>query len=413
MTMQKEADTLAKDMEIQRNKVSLSLQSLRKSEQSLDEIRRSLQETRYSIAALEPVVDVKKDKFEKLKNDLALLGDTSDEIEDADTAEDTLIQDLNSAYSQRDTIINEMKSKREKRVSIMNDCERKEAQLRQVRKDLTTAEAGKNAINVDMGKLEIRLDTNIQRLASEYQLTYEFAKQKQVNVDIEDIVSAREEVTQLRNDIQHLGNINMNAPEEFNEVNTRYETLKQQIEELTLSRDKILAAIDEMDSVMKKQFKEMFDKINEAFNEIFTSLYGGGKARLILQDPEDLLNTGIDIDAQPPGKNVQNNMLFSGGEKSLIALCVLFAILKVKPVPLVILDEVEAALDPGNVERFAQYLHNYTDRTQFLVVTHRVGTMEKADVLYGVTMQHQGVSQMLKVSLRDAMNMADNTAGEE
>ena len=232
-------------------------------------------------------------------------------------------------------------------------------------------------------------------------------------MDIEDIVSAREEVTQLRNDIQHLGNINMNAPEEFNEVNTRYETLKQQIEELTLSRDKILAAIDEMDSVMKKQFKEMFDKINEAFNEIFTSLYGGGKARLILQDPEDLLNTGIDIDAQPPGKNVQNNMLFSGGEKSLIALCVLFAILKVKPVPLVILDEVEAALDPGNVERFAQYLHNYTDRTQFLVVTHRVGTMEKADVLYGVTMQHQGVSQMLKVSLRDAMNMADNTAGEE
>ena len=324
-----------------------------------------------------------------------------------------MIQDLNSAYSQRDTIINEMKSKREKRVSIMNDCERKEAQLRQVRKDLTTAEAGKNAINVDMGKLEIRLDTNIQRLASEYQLTYEFAKQKQVNVDIEDIVSAREEVTQLRNDIQHLGNINMNAPEEFNEVNTRYETLKQQIEELTLSRDKILAAIDEMDTVMKKQFKEMFDKINEAFNEIFTSLYGGGKARLILQDPEDLLNTGIDIDAQPPGKNVQNNMLFSGGEKSLIALCVLFAILKVKPVPLVILDEVEAALDPGNVERFAQYLHNYTDRTQFLVVTHRVGTMEKADVLYGVTMQHQGVSQMLKVSLRDAMNMADNTAGEE
>ena len=282
-----------------------------------------------------------------------------------------------------------------------------------MRKDLTTAEAGKNAINVDMGKLEIRLDTNIQRLASEYQLTYEFAKQKQVNVDIEDIVSAREEVTQLRNDIQHLGNINMNAPEEFNEVNTRYETLKQQIEELTLSRDKILAAIDEMDTVMKKQFKEMFDKINEAFNEIFTSLYGGGKARLILQDPEDLLNTGIDIDAQPPGKNVQNNMLFSGGEKSLIALCVLFAILKVKPVPLVILDEVEAALDPGNVERFAQYLHNYTDRTQFLVVTHRVGTMEKADVLYGVTMQHQGVSQMLKVSLRDAMNMADSTAGEE
>ena len=135
--------------------------------------------------------------------------------------------------------------------------------------------------------------------------------------------------------------------------------------------------------------------------------FGAGKARLILEDPADILNTGIDIDAQPPGKAVQNNMLFSGGEKSLIALCVLFAILKVKPVPLVILDEVEAALDPSNVERFAQYLHNYTNRTQFIVVTHRPGTMENCNVLYGVTMQNQGVSQMLKVELRDAVSMAD------
>ena len=125
-----------------------------------------------------------------------------------------------------------------------------------------------------------------------------------------------------------------------------------------------------------------------------------------------ILNTGIDIDAQPPGKAVQNNMLFSGGEKSLIALCVLFAILKIKPVPMVILDEVEAALDPGNVERFAQYLHHYTHQTQFIVVTHRPGTMENADVLYGVTMQNQGVSQMLKVTLHDALNMADTTTEE-
>ena len=158
---------------------------------------------------------------------------------------------------------------------------------------------------------------------------------------------------------------------------------------------------------MVTQFKDMFDKINSEFNEIFRGLYGGGKARLILEDPSDILNTGIDIDAQPPGKAVQNNMLFSGGEKSLIALCVLFAILKVKPVPLVILDEVEAALDQSNVERFAQYLHQYTNRTQFIVVTHRPGTMENCDVLYGVTMQHQGVSQMLKVELTDAVNMAD------
>ena len=302
-----------------------------------------------------------------------------------------------------------MKAKREQRYQINQEAERKEQQTRQMRKELSTAEASANAIKIDQGKLETRMEACLQRLASEYQLTYEFAKTK---VTDEQIENAKEEVAQLRADIERLGNINMNAPEEYNEVNERYETLKNQIAELTESVDKILAAIDEMDIVMKRQFKETFDKVNAEFNDIFRALYGGGKAILTLQDPSDILNTGIDIDAQPPGKAVQNNMLFSGGEKSLIALCVLFAILKIKPVPMVILDEVEAALDPGNVERFAQYLHHYTHQTQFIVVTHRPGTMENADVLYGVTMQNQGVSQMLKVTLHDALNMADATAEE-
>ena len=294
-------------------------------------------------------------------------------------------------------------------MSIGQNADRRENQLRQMRKDLSTAQASASALKVDQGKLETKLEANLSRLVSEYQLTYESASQRKEEAEIEDLVKAREEVAQLRSEIQRLGNVNMNAPEEYAEVNQRYETMKKQIEDLTASRDKILAAIDEMDEVMKKQFRETFDQINLAFNDIFVSLYGGGKANLYLLDPDDILNTGIDIDAQPPGKAVQNNMLFSGGEKSLIALCVLFAILKVKPVPLVILDEVEAALDPGNVERFAQYLHRYTDKTQFIVVTHRVGTMENCDVLYGVTMQHQGVSQMLKVTLKDAVSLADTS----
>lgn len=314
---------------------------------------------------------------------------------------------MNAAYSRRDAVTTEIRTDRESRSSLNSDAERKETQLRQLRSELSQAEASANAIKIDQGKLETKLEADLGRLASEYELTYEFAKSRQVDAEIEDLNKARSEVAQLRSEIQHLGNVNMDAPEQYREVNERYETMKRQIEELTMSRDKILAAIDEMDTVMKRQFKETFDAINREFNVIFRNLYGGGRAELVLQDPDDLLNTGIDINAQPPGKNVQNNMLFSGGEKSLIALCVLFAILKVKPVPLVILDEVEAALDPGNVERFAQYLHHYTDRTQFLVVTHRVGTMEKCDVLYGVTMQHQGVSQMLKVNLKEAMDMAE------
>ena len=406
MTMQKEMHDLLKKEDSQKAKLALAEKAWQTANALQMTQMEKNQELTRGIAALEPVVDAKEAKFEKLKNDLALLGEVCDQ-DTEETHTDELIVRLNEAYSKRDELTNEIKVKRESRMKETMDADRKEAQLRQIRKDLSTAEASANAIKVDRGKLEIKLDNNLQRLVSEYSLTYESAKERTLDAELEDLVQARAEVSALRAEIQRLGNINMNAPEEYDEINTRYESMKQQIDELTQARDKILAAIDDMDSVMKKQFKEMFDKINEQFNEIFVSLYGGGKAELILCDPEDLLNTGIEINAQPPGKAVQNNMLFSGGEKSLIVLCVLFAILKVKPVPLVILDEVEAALDPGNVERFAQYLHNYTDRTQFIVVTHRVGTMEKADVLFGVTMQRQGVSQMLKVTLKDAIDMSE------
>ncbi len=405
VTVQREAAQIKLDIDAQSARVKLAQKALDEAQNLRESISRRLQQNRISAASLEPVVDAKQAKYEKLKNDLALLnpGGAESESEDKPETDDTVFR-LNRAYGNRDEITSQIKAKRDQRISINADTERKEQQLRQLRKDQSLATASANAIKIDQGRLETKIENNLNRLASEYKLTYEFAKTKVTDTTVE---NAREEVAQLRSDIEHLGNVNMEAPEQYTEVNERYEFLKKQIDELTQSRDKILAAIDEMDRVMTKQFREMFDKINHEFNDIFRHLYGGGKARLILEDPADLLNTGIDIDAQPPGKAVQNNMLFSGGEKSLIALCVLFAILKVKPVPLVILDEVEAALDQSNVERFAQYLHNYTDQTQFIVVTHRPGTMENTDVLYGVTMQKQGVSQMLKVELREAVNMAD------
>ena len=409
MTMRKEAEEINALIDAESARLELATKALNQANEARDKAAQAMSEKRYAVAALEPVVDAKKAKLEKLKNDLALLDPKGLNHESDESHTEELIVRLNQAYLERDTITNDMKAKREQRYQINQEVERREQQTRQMRKELSTAEASANAIKVDQGKLETRMEACLQRLASEYQLTYEFAKTK---VTDEQLENAKEEVAQLRADIERLGNINMNAPEEYNEVNERYETLKNQIAELTESVDKILAAIDEMDTVMKRQFKETFDKVNAEFNDIFRALYGGGKAVLTLQDPSDILNTGIDIDAQPPGKAVQNNMLFSGGEKSLIALCVLFAILKIKPVPMVILDEVEAALDPGNVERFAQYLHHYTHQTQFIVVTHRPGTMENADVLYGVTMQNQGVSQMLKVALHDALSMADATNEE-
>lgn len=402
VTVQRELSTIKQAIDAQSAQVELDRKALNQATARREEISSTLQQNRIAAASLEPVVAAKKAKVDKLTNDLALLGASAGTATEA--GEDDTVQRLNKAYERRDEITSDLKAKRQQRQALNADIDRKEQQLKQLRRDKERADASIAAIKVDQGRLETKIETDLQRLASEYQMTYEFARTKVSGTKID---NAREEVAQLRADIDRLGNVNMEAPEQYSEVNERYEFLKKQIEELTASRDKILAAIEEMDRVMVKQFKEMFDKINLQFNEIFRGLYGGGRAKLILEDPADILNTGIDIDAQPPGKAVQNNMLFSGGEKSLIALCVLFAILKVKPVPLVILDEVEAALDQGNVERFAQYLHQYTEQTQFLVVTHRPGTMQNCDVLYGVTMQHQGVSQMLRVELKEAVDMAE------
>ena len=402
LTMKREAEQVRQQLDAESARAELAEKALLQARRLKNSITEQLQEKRFAAASLEPVVDAKKAKYDKVRNDLSLL--EPEHTESRESHADELITELNEAYARRDEITNEIKAKRNERASLTTDTDRKEAQLRQLRKDYSRTQDEIRAVQIDKNKFEYVLEQNLQRIASEYQMTYEFAKTR---VTGEVVENAREEVASLRAEIDRLGNINMNAPEEYSEVNTRYEEYRKNIEELSLSRDKILSGIDEMDSVMKKQFREMFDKINVEFNDIFRSLYGGGKARLVLQDSSDLLNTGIDIDAQPPGKAVQNNLLFSGGEKSLIALCVLFAILKVKPVPLVILDEVEAALDPGNVERFAQYLHVFTNQTQFIVVTHRTGTMQSADVLYGVTMQQQGVSQMLKVELHEAMDLAD------
>lgn len=405
VTMKKEAQEIASAIGSMKAKVELYTKEVSEANRKKNEIAAAIQEKRFSVAAIEPVVEAKKAKYDKLCNQLALLSPNgSDGESQYDAHVNDLVVRLNTAYSRKDAISEEIKTKRNERVAIMQDQERTEAQIRQLRKELSSLNDNINAIKIEQGKLETRLEHCMNRLSGEYQMTYEFASEKTVEEPLE---NAREEVARLREEIEHLGNVNMNAPEEYEEVNQRYETLSAQIQELSESRDKILAAIEDMDTVMKKQFTRTFTAINKEFNTIFQSLYGGGKASLSLVDPEDVLNSGIDIEAQPPGKAVTNNMLFSGGEKSLIALCVLFAILKVKPSPLVILDEVEAALDPGNVGRFAQFLHNYTDTTQFVVVTHRVGTMEKADILYGVTMQKQGVSQMLKVELKDAMKMAE------
>ena len=235
----------------------------------------------------------------------------------------------------------------------------------------------------------------LRRLYEEYELTRSEAEQQAAT--IEDMGLATRRLTELKNKIRALGSVNVDAIEEYREVSERYEFLNTQVQDVEVSREELLKLIGDLTVQMREMFIERFRQINVQFGEVFRDLFGGGKAELVLTDPDDILNSGIEMHAQPPGKVILNMDALSGGEKALVATALLFAILKVTPSPFCMLDEVEAALDDVNVDRYAQYLRRMCDKTQFIVITHRRGTMEEADVLYGVTMQEQGISKLLEL----------------
>ena len=208
-------------------------------------------------------------------------------------------------------------------------------------------------------------------------------------------------VKELKAKIRELGTVNVNAVDEYRETKERYDFLSGQKTDIMDAEEKLKGIIKDLSGLMERQFRENLEIISENFGEVFREMFGGGRAYLKVLDEDDILGSGIDIIAQPPGKNLQNMMLLSGGERALTAIAILFSILKMKPSPFCILDEIEAALDDANVQRFGDYLRRFSDDTQFIVITHRKGTMEAADVLYGVTMQEQGVSRMLTINLND------------
>ena len=196
-------------------------------------------------------------------------------------------------------------------------------------------------------------------------------------------------------------NVNLGAIDEYERINTRYEFLTKQRKDLHDAEDTLLEIITEMDNIMQDKFITTFEQIRKEFKKVFVSMFGGGEAELILTDPNNILETGIEIQAVPSGKNLKSISLLSGGEKTFTAISLLFAILNVRPVPFCILDEVEAALDDANVEAFGNYLYKYKDKTQFILITHKKKTMEFADILYGITMQESGVSKLVSVRLED------------
>ena len=405
ITMQKEFDEINEKLISVKAKLELSNKEFIKTTNLKQDLENKLTENRINLAKLEPVLEAKRAKFEKLQNDLDVLNPTNNEKNEDISFNDSIILNLNKAYSNRDNITTSIKIKRENKLKLNAEIDRKEQQIRQVRKEVEEFGEKEKQIIAKKVSIQTNLEVQLNRLASEYEMTFEFAKSKFESNIYE---NAKDDVIRLRQEIASLGNINMNAPEEYSEVNDRYEEMKISYDDLCKSRDQMLEAIKEMDKIMIKQFKEMFDQINDNINEPFNELFGGGKIKLVLEDPNDLLNTGVDIIAQPPGKSAGLNNLLSGGEKTLIAFCVLFTILKVRKVPLVVFDEADAALDPSNVNRFSKYIKLFSSTTQFIVVTHRAGTMSECDCLFGVTMQDKGVSELVKVELIDAYKLTED-----
>ncbi|MDV2580570.1 chromosome segregation protein SMC [Alkalibacillus haloalkaliphilus] len=299
--------------------------------------------------------------------------------------------------------LEEAREKREQEMQLQEDLER---EIKEKNRLYEEKSSQLQKYEVQANRLDVDLENRLQQLSDEYSMTFERAKQ--VHGPAEDIEEAKQQVAQTKQQIKSLGHVNIGSIEEYERVQERYAFLTDQRDDLLEAKETLHSIIDEMDEEMVRKFSETFFKIQEEFEKVFKELFGGGHAELKLTNPDDLLETGVDIIAQPPGKKLQQLGLLSGGERALTAIALLFAILRVRPVPFCVLDEVEAALDEANVVRFAGYLKQFSAQTQFIVITHRKGTMEHADVLYGVTMQESGVSKMVSVKLEETEEMIYN-----
>ena len=255
-------------------------------------------------------------------------------------------------------------------------------------------------LNAQKEKFKETLESQINYMWDEYEITLSDAASLR-NEAMNDLTAMKKEIASLKEQIKKLGDVNVNAIEDFKNLMERYNFLKGQHDDLVEAEKTLEGIIEELDTAMRKQFQEKFGEISREFDKVFKEMFGGGKGTLELMEDEDILEAGIRIIAQPPGKKLQNMMQLSGGEKALTAIALLFAIQNLKPSPFCLLDEIEAALDESNVSRFAKYLHKLTKHTQFIVITHRRGTMEQVDRLYGITMQEKGVSTLVSVNLID------------
>ncbi|MGY3725540.1 condensin subunit Smc [Granulicatella balaenopterae] len=310
-----------------------------------------------------------------------------------------LSKDFEKSSRKLEKVKAQLDTEKEIRNQLELDMKQAEVRKNQTLQKLQELYKEQTKLETKANRFEISIDQKLVYLSQEYELTYEAASEKtHLEVSVEE---ANHLVHNLKQQIEAMGAVNLMAIDEYEKVQERFTFLKEQQDDLIMAKTNLESTIDEMDEEVKQRFKITFNAIKEQFAITFPRLFGGGKATLELTDPSNLLETGIEIIAQPPGKKLQSLSLLSGGERAFTAIALLFAILEVKPVPFCLLDEVEAALDEANVQRYGRYLKEFTTNTQFIVITHRRGTMEEADVLYGVTMQESGVSRLASVKFDD------------
>lgn len=419
-TLEKRIESVSSGAEAARSQIDELKETLENKEKELESITgdsKTLQKNREEVASkaaeirlrivsLQKDVEANTDEITRLKNrktgHLDRLSELDGEIREIEEKNDELRalterlsadeKALKTNHGDAQNQINELISQRDELEKQANDLRLHERAKSEERERLSG-----DIARLEERKIAMRneYDNLTSKLYDEYQLTRREAAALEIEID--DYSLAAKRLAELKSQIRALGSVNISAIEEYKEVSERYEFLSGQINDVETSRAELNKMIDDLTGKMAEQFREQFNRINSCFGQTFIELFGGGKAELRLEDERDVLGSDIEIKVQPPGKNVQNINLLSGGEKGLSAIALLFAILKVTPAPFCIFDEVEAALDDVNVSRYAQYVRRMTKNTQFILITHRRGTMEEADVLYGVTMQEKGVSKLLEL----------------
>ena len=389
-----EFTALNKDDQLYIDNLNEDITNLKISVSSFDESNTSIEEMIERISTEiennNKEIENKKDKIEKGIKQNEELKATIKELEDS-------IEKIKAEIENSDGKAEELKKSRQEKTEKIEQTETDISKQFEIIQDIKA-----QIVKIDVKNTSLKQEANniVNDLWNDYEITPNNAKEFEKPSNIQE---TEKKVSKIHNQIKEIGNINVDAIEEYKSMKERYETMTEQRLDMETTMSKLRNIIQEMTSTMKNQFMEKFELINKNFNEVFVQLFGGGKAELILEDKENILECGIDIKAQPTGKALKNMISLSGGERALTAIALLFAILKINPAPFCTLDEIEAALDDVNIYRYADFLKKFSMETQFLIITHRKGTMEAANTVYGVTMEENGVSKLLSIKLNTEM----------